>query len=175
MPIPIRTPRLRVRPFTLDDAEAMFRVWGDAEVMRYIPREPAKSVDEIRERLSRSLSVEREPGMGVWAIARPDDDVAIGMAGLGRVEWKGPDVEVAYHLARDAWGRGYATEVAGACVRYGFDELGLDRIIGLTFPENVASQRVLEKIGMKKLGLTSRYYQMEMVELEICKPGLASP
>jgi [ribosomal protein S5]-alanine N-acetyltransferase len=166
MPIPLVTKRLRIRPFTLDDAEAMFRVWGDPEVMRYIPREPAKSVDEIRERLERSLAVRREPGLGIWAIARGEDDAAIGMAGLGAVG-KGPEIEVAYHLARDAWGKGYATEAAAACVRYGFDELGMSRIIGLTFPANVASQRVLEKIGMKRLGLTSRFYEMEMLEFEI--------
>jgi ribosomal-protein-alanine N-acetyltransferase len=167
MPIPLVTERLRIRPFTLDDAEAMYRVWGDPEVMRYIPREPAKSVDEIRERLERTLATPRERGMGVWAITRRDDDAAIGVAALVAVEGKGPEIEVAYHLARDAWGKGYATEAAAACVRYGFDEIGLERITGLTFPANIASQRVLEKIGMKRLGLTSRFYQMEMLEFEI--------
>ena len=70
------------------------------------------------------------------------------MCGLFPVEWTGPDVEVAYHFARDVWSRGYATEAAGAWVGAAFDQLQLDRVVALAYPANRASTRVMEKLGM---------------------------
>jgi RimJ/RimL family protein N-acetyltransferase len=67
------------------------------------------------------------------------------------------EIEVGYRLAPNAWGRGYATEGARAVVRYGFADLGLDRIIGLTHPDNAASQRVLQKAGLKDSGWGNYY------------------
>ena len=65
----------------------------------------------------------------------------------------GEDVEVAYRLARSAWGRGVATEAAGALVRHGLGALGLPRLVAVTYPDNHASQRVLDKLGFERRGL----------------------
>lgn len=72
----------------------------------------------------------------------------MGVCGLFPIEWIGPDVEVAYHFAREVWNRGYATEAAGAWVEAAFRELRLERVLALAYPENRASTRVMEKIGM---------------------------
>ncbi len=172
MAFPIETQRLVLRPFRVSDAEAMFRVWGDPEVMKYIPRGAYASVAEIEPRLERLARFHEQKGTSLWAVClrEPTEesmwDTPIGSAGLAPVGWAGPEIEVAYHLAKEYWGNGLATEAAAACLAYGFTELNLERIIGLTFKENVASQKVLEKIGMRKLGLTTKYYGMELLEWE---------
>lgn len=158
----IDTDRLVIRSFTGDDANAMFDVLGDPEVMRFIPGGPDPSFDVVRERLA-NASAREDEGRGVWAIERKADRRVIGSAGIVPVAWQGPEIEIAYKLARSTWGNGYATEAAAACLRHAF-EIGLDRVIGLTFPENVASQRVLEKIGMRAVGPTDRYYDTRLLE-----------
>jgi RimJ/RimL family protein N-acetyltransferase len=169
---PIETHRLILRPFRIDDAAAMFRVWGDAEVMRYIPRGPYASVEELPPRLERLARFHEQKGLSLWAVClrEPTEegmwDTPIGSAGLTPVAWAGPEVEVAYHFAREYWGHGFASEAAGACLAYGFTELELPKIIGLTFKENLASQRVLEKIGMTLVGPTSDYYGMSLLKWE---------
>ena len=70
-----------------------------------------------------------------------------------QVEFTGPEVEVAYYIVRDHWGQGYATEAARACFEHGFADLGMDRIIGVAWPDNPASLRVMEKSGMTYEGI----------------------
>jgi len=70
------------------------------------------------------------------------------------------EIEVGYHLARAFWGRGYATEAARACVRFGFEQLNLERIVAVVQPANVASRRVLEKCGLTYTGM-GYYYKAE--------------
>src|SRR4029077_12564650 len=96
------------------------------------------------------------PGLGNWRAQRRDTGKFIGWFSLKYI----PDtveIEVGYRLSPEAWGQGYATEGARELVRYGFDELGLERIIGITHPDNAASQRVLMKCGMAPSGW-GRYY-----------------
>jgi RimJ/RimL family protein N-acetyltransferase len=80
----------------------------------------------------------------------------IGVAGLVLVELVGPEVEVVYELVRDQWGRGMATEVAGACVAVAFGELGLALVVALSYPET-PSVRVMQKIGMRDDGEFEAY------------------
>ena len=70
---------------------------------------------------------------------------------------EGEGIEIAYRLPVDCWGQGYATEMAGAVLQHGFATLGLSRVLGLTWPENVASQRVLVKLGMRPVGIEEHY------------------
>ena len=105
------------------------------------PAATRRVLDELRRR-------ERLHGFTLWAVDERDGDRLIGLAGLSWVEGHGPEVEAAYLIRRDGWGRGYATEALQAVLRIGHDELGLDRIVALAYPENVASQRVMAKAGM---------------------------
>lgn len=172
MSLPLETDRLLLRPFKAADAQAIFRVWGDPEVMKYIPRGAYKSPLDIAPRLERLARFHETEGMSLWAIClrQPTEDelwdIPVGSAGLNPVGWHGPEVEIAYHLARDLWGNGLATEAAGAVLAYGFTELNLERVIGLTFPENAASRRVLEKIGMEERGPTTDYYGLSLIKYE---------
>ena len=114
--------------------------------------EPDPDIEHRRERLARIVA--RYPewnGLGLWAAVERDTDELIGCGELLPLEG-GPEVEVGYHLRRDRWGRGYATELARALVEHGFDRLGLERIVAVAYPENTASHRVLLKAGLTHHG-----------------------
>jgi ribosomal-protein-alanine N-acetyltransferase len=146
---PEPTERLSYRPLAATDAEAVHVVWGDPEVMQYLPSNPSSSVSETAERIERHVSRFAESGYGLCAVVEREDRRVVGTCGVFPVEWVGPEVEVAYHFAREVWNRGYATEAAGAWVASAFDQLALDRVVALAYPANRASTRVMEKIGMQ--------------------------
>jgi ribosomal-protein-alanine N-acetyltransferase len=152
----LATERLSLREFRPDDVERLYRLNSDARVMRYIGDGSTETRDATERAVKRSMRYYRNyPGLGVW----PAEDERGAFVGWFCLKYV-PDtveIEVGYRLAPKAWGRGYASEGARAIVRYGFDELGLDRIIGLTHPDNAASQRVLQKAGLEDAGW-GRYY-----------------
>ncbi len=158
------TDRLVIRSYTLADAERRHRsITGDPEVMRVSPRGPMADVDATRQGLARLIEHERRRGFSLWALEERASGAYVGECGLLLVELVGPEVEVAYRLARDRWGRGYATEAAGACIARGLGPLGLERIVALTAPDHVASRRVMEKCGMRFVG-PSTYYGLDLVK-----------
>ncbi len=113
-----------------------------------------------------------ETGYGLCAVVERDGGRVVGVCGLFPVEWVGPDVEVAYHFAREVWNRGYASEAAGAWVATAFSELGLERVVALAFPANRRSTRVMEKIGMH-LELEVDKYGETLVQYVIDRPFTA--
>jgi RimJ/RimL family protein N-acetyltransferase len=164
VPLPIETPRLVIRSFTLQDAPALHeRVFGDDEAMRFIPRGASPSVERTRASIERFMRHEREHGFGLWAVELKDTGELIGDAGLFLVQGVGPEIEVAYHLGKQWWNQGYATEAASACLRLGFQDCGLTEIIAICFPEHAASRRVMEKAGMTYVG-PARYYDLDLVK-----------
>ncbi|MEA2461144.1 MAG: hypothetical protein QOH90_1321 [Actinomycetota bacterium] len=169
MPLPLETERLVVRETRLEDAAGHFEVLGDPEVTAFLPIDPAPSVDWVRERLQARIERAEATGFGMWTVEEKTSRSVVGSCGLVLVEGTGPEIEVAYQFGRKHWGKGYATEAAAACVKYGFDELGLARIVGLTFPDNVASQRVLEKVGLRREG-AGEYYGQELLVFAIAHP-----
>ncbi len=167
----LETPRLILRRQVMSDLDALWELYCDPEVTKYIPDAP-KTRAEAAEELEWFLNGHpRHPELGLWATVLKENNRFIGRSGLLPWTIDGRDeVEVAYTIAREYWGKGLATEVAGAIVRYAFDTLGLTRLICLPEPENIASQRVAEKIGMrleKKLdgingdGIPAWIYSME--------------
>jgi [ribosomal protein S5]-alanine N-acetyltransferase len=157
--VPQASERLLYRPLEPPDAEAMHAIWGDPDVMRYLPGEPSGSPEETAERVERHASRFEQTGYGLCAVVERESGRVVGVCGLFPVEFVGPDVEVAYHFAREVWNRGYASEAAGAWVATAFAELGLDRVVALAFPANRASTRVMEKIGMRFEREVDRYGQ----------------
>ena len=165
----IETPRLLIRLPRADDAAAYFDIHSDPDVTRWLGGPMASSVEEEAAEIERRRAVHEELGFSTWAVEEKESGEVVGVAGLFRVENTGPEIEVAYHFRKDRWGRGYATEAARACIGYGFDEVGLDRIVGLVAPDNVASARVLEKCGLTRAG-TGRYYGMDLLVYAIAAP-----
>jgi ribosomal-protein-alanine N-acetyltransferase len=154
--LPIVTERLIVRCFVPEtDAEPMFGVYGDPEVMRFIPGGALSDVVAVRSLLERYADAQERQGFSSWAVDDRQTGQPIGDAGFGIFEPTG-EVELGYTLARDRWGQGYATEVARACLVAGLEQLAT-RIIAVVDAENKASLRVPEKIGMKKIKTTQAH------------------
>lgn len=124
----------------------MFALNGDPDVMRYVPDGPFASVEAARAFLVTYQDVYRTDGFARWAAIETATGTWLGWCGLRRQ--KDGDVDVGYRYLKSAWGRGFATEAARACVAYGFETLGLERIVARAEPDNRASLRVLEKIGL---------------------------
>lgn len=155
----LTTERLSLREFRPDDAENLYRLDRDPRVMRYIGDGSVGTRASVAAALSRATEYyARFPGLGVWPAETGGK--FIGWFCLKYVPAT-VEVEVGYRLLRQAWGHGFATEGARALVRHGFDTLGLYRIIGLTHPDNAASQRVLQKSGLRDAGW-GRYYDRDL-------------
>jgi ribosomal-protein-alanine N-acetyltransferase len=130
------------------------------------------SVEQLREGVGRVHAHWQRHGFGTWAVEDRDTRVFLGHVGLRFVEEVG-ETEVLYAFARDAWGRGIATEAAGAAVRFGFEHGGLQRIVAFAVPENRASTRVMEKLGMRHEG-EQRIFDLDTVRYGISRGGWAA-
>ncbi|NDH60838.1 MAG: N-acetyltransferase [Alphaproteobacteria bacterium] len=134
----LRTARLTLRPLTSDDAEAYIALRAHPEVARWVP--PATG-----DPIGRFAAGWRQRGYAPWGVVL--DGRLIGHGGLNWVP-EFAETEVLWALHPDAWGRGYATEVAQASLDYGFGTLGLGSIFAITLPDNAASQAVMKRIGL---------------------------
>ena len=145
--IVLRTPRLLLRTFRLDDLPHYAALNADPEVVRYLGGEPLtrKHSDEIAEW---AQQVYAEEGIGLLAVERREDGAFVGMCGLHHPESYPDDVEVGWRLAFEHWGRGYAAEAATAWLDHGFGTLGFPRVISITVVENVRSLAVMRRLKM---------------------------
>lgn len=148
----IETDRLMMRPFTMDEVEHLHRLWIDPGVRKFlwddqvITRETAIAIVE------NSLESFATHGFGFWVICFKDDPALAGFVGLRHFTEDGAErseVELLYGVAAKHWGKGIAPEAARGALRYGFEEINLARIYAGADPPNVASFRVIEKLGMK--------------------------
>jgi RimJ/RimL family protein N-acetyltransferase len=148
LPTPtLTTPRLRLRPFADSDAEALFALHTNTQVLRYWDS-PAWSEPARAERFIAACREMAEEGTGArLAIDRLDDDGFIGWCGLTRWNPDYRSASLGYCLDDAAWGHGYATEAAGAVLQWAFDTLDLNRVQAEADTRNAASGRVLEKLG----------------------------
>ena len=149
--LPIESHRLMIRSFVAEtDSEAMFDVYGDPEVMRFIPGGALSDIAAVRATLEIHARAQRTQGFSFWAVVERKTGRVIGDAGFGIFEPTG-DIELGYTLARNCWGRGYATEAASACLAAGLTQLAPTRIIAVVDEENTASLGVAERIGMARI------------------------
>ena len=147
--VEVLTERLRLRRMRPEDVPDWYRlVLSDPDVMRYLPSGRPVPFDRTYEVLDRFDEAWAHGGFGPWGVELRSSGALVGHAGLRRVEELPGEVEVLYSLGREHWGKGYATEAARASVRFGFERLGLPRILAFAVPANMPSRRVLEKLGM---------------------------
>jgi len=143
----LRTPHLTLRPLVLEDAETLFKVYQGEGVLKYFPNPAPPTLEKIQRFLQHAQKHWEQHGYGNWGIVPEGEKTLIGWAGLEYLAELN-ETEVGFLLARDFWGKGYATEAAQASLSAGFEHFKLDHIIALVHPENLASRRVLEKCGM---------------------------
>jgi RimJ/RimL family protein N-acetyltransferase len=143
----LETPRLVMREWRDEDLDTHAAMSADPEVQRYL----GGVLDRVQSWRSMAFHTGHWVlrGYGNWVVERKSDGVVIGRVGLWNPEgWFG--VEVGWKLARHAWGQGYATEAATAAISWAFDQLDCDRLISVINPDNAASIRGAERLGMTK-------------------------
>jgi ribosomal-protein-alanine N-acetyltransferase len=165
--LPLETERLRIRPFDpAADAPALHELWGDPEGTKFLPGALQETVDGTRARLE-SVVKRTAGGWGFWALEERSGPT-VGGVGLFPLAWEGPEIELAYHVVPSAWSRGYATEAGESLLAVAW-AAGLDHVVAVAIPENTASRRVMEKLGMSLEGPT-RYRDLDVVRYSIPRP-----
>ncbi len=146
----IETERLVLRRWREADRAPLAAIHADPEVMQWLGGVATRTAsDGYMDRYEAHFEAH---GFGVWAIERKQDQALLGVAGIRRAPFEGaPGTscnEIAWRLARHAWGGGYMTEAAGAALRDGLGRRGLDEVLAWTAATNLRSQAVMARIGM---------------------------
>jgi RimJ/RimL family protein N-acetyltransferase len=151
--LPIRTPRLILRPLQREDADALFRIFSDAEVMRYWATPPWTSMEQAVDRIRQDNEYLAEGSALRLALEPNGGDGIVGAISLFAFVEQSQRAELGYILARPAWGQGLMHEALTALVSYAFQDLGLRRLEADIDPRNDRSARSLERLGFLREGL----------------------
>ena len=168
----LETERLQLRQFTPTDLDDYHQqLFNDPDVMKTLPFGKPIPREETEAMLNRRLDHWKRHGFGLWAVIYQPDQQFIGHCGLQYLA-DTPEVELGYAIAKAYWGRGLVTEGAKASLKYGFETIGLDRIVAITTHTNFASQRVMTKVGLsyKK---DAHYYGHDVVYYAISREEFA--
>ena len=157
MKVLLETECLVLRRFTEDDADNLYDLDSDPDVMRFLSGgtpTPREVIEADILPLFTSYD-ERFPGLGFWAAIDRPSGAFLGWFSFRPLDEADPrEVQLGFRLRKAAWGQGYATEGARALIRLGFTDLGVERVAATTYEDNLASRRVMEKAGMT---LTRRF------------------
>lgn len=166
----IETERLLLRRFSLADVEEIHAIYCKYEVMKYAGG--IRTRGQVENYIEKMLKSWEKNRLGMWAITWKNEEKILGDGGLCFLD-KSSEIEVGYILDKPYWNLGLATEVAKASLRYGFEVLNLERIVAVASPKNLASRRVMEKVGMK-YEKDAFYYQSDVVYYSISKSDYSS-
>jgi [ribosomal protein S5]-alanine N-acetyltransferase len=160
--------RLYLRELTLADTEHIYRLHSDPEVMKYI-RPPVTDIQACVETIQRIQEIYAQfPGLGVFAATEKAGGAFIGWFLIKHLD-QTADIEIGYRLLPVYWGKGYATEMTQQLIQYGFRHLGLPKLTAVTHPDNLASQRVLQKCDLQYIR-NDYFYDVPVKYFEIRAP-----
>ena len=165
----LETKNLILRLAESSDLEDACLLHADPDVMRYIGKGKTSSKEDVKIWLDCMIAYQQKHGFGIYAVVHKETNQYVGRAGLIHLAFdeSQSDIEVCYALHKKFWGKGYATEIAKALVQYGFQDLKLDKLVAVTYPENLPSRHVLEKIGMRYIKQTAyRNIQVSFYEIK---------
>jgi len=151
------TPRLLLRHFELKDAQELFLLDSDPEVLKYLHTPPVKSVEEVEKIIKRIQGDYIKDGTARLIAEEKESGAVTGWAGLKYIRTVINEMtnfhDVGYRFRREFWGKGYGTEAAVASLEYGFQDLDLTEIHGMADVNNIGSNKILTKIGMTNIGV----------------------
>ena len=164
----LTTPRLMLRPFTTDDINPLHRILNQPDILQFFPNPESPPIERVQQIIEKQLAHWEEHNLGWWAVVPQGGSELIGWNGLQYLP-ETDEVEVGYLLSNQFWGRGYATEGAKASIQFGFENFKFGEIIGLTHPENLASQNVLKKCGMQ-FTQQAEYFSIQVFRFSLPNP-----
>lgn len=175
MKIYIETERLLIREITEADVQGFYELDSDPEVHKYLGNNPVKSMAECLDVIRYVRKQYQDNGIGRWAVEDKLTKEFVGWTGL-KYEWNDRQnvnyYDLGYRLKRKFWGKGIATETAVASLKYGFTKMNLEEIFAAAHTENIASNKILTKIGLKCIdtfdyhGAQHNWYWLEKSEWE---------
>jgi [ribosomal protein S5]-alanine N-acetyltransferase len=162
------TKRLYLRSPQISDFDDLYQLQTDPHVMKYIGN-GVRDKTAVQDSLKNALKHEKKFGYSLGSLFEKETDLFVGRAGLIHLAFddESTEIEVAYAIHMKFWGRGYGTEIAQALVNWGFENLTIDRLVGIVHPENIRSQKVLQNVGMSYAkdyhynGMKTHFYQIE--------------
>ncbi|MDG5789241.1 GNAT family protein [Evansella sp. AB-P1] len=149
----LETDRLVLRKVTMEDVSTIFKYGSDEEVSRYVTWDIHRTIADSEEFVKFVLNQYENKKIAPWAMELKENGKLIGTVDFVSWQTKHHTAEIGYVIAKEFWGNGYTTEAAKAIITFGFEKMDLVRIQARCFTENVASQRVMEKVGMTYEGL----------------------
>lgn len=155
-PPPPDTARLRLRRFVPGDLDALAAMYAKPTTMRFLNQGQPRTREETAELLGRILASWERDGFGYLAVEPAGGGPLLGRAGLKPLE-DTPEMELGYLFDDTCWNRGYATEASEALLRWGFETLELSHVVAVADPDNHASLRVIQKLGMRPDGRAFHY------------------
>ncbi|MGG9971022.1 GNAT family N-acetyltransferase [Ferruginibacter sp. SUN002] len=154
MNILFETPRLVFRQFTKTDAELLLDLNSSPEVVKYVHEPVLQTIEQAENILVNIILPQYENNLGRWAMYLKSNNEFIGWCGLKYIK-EDDEIDLGYRIFEKYWGNGYASEAAAATIEYGLKKLNLSTIIAKAHIDNIASWKILEKIGMQYLKETN--------------------
>ena len=164
MPL-IETERLRLRIICRQDLDDLANLFADPDVVKYVGDGKPASREVAEKTVDSIIAHWQKHGFGRWVAADKANGTFLGFGGLRSLSGT---PEVVYHLTKRNWGKGIATELARAALRFGFEERGFDQIVAIAKPLNTASIHVMEKLGMQ-FEKQAQYYGIDVVQYNIAR------
>lgn len=155
----LKTERLILQDTLQSDFDNLVALRADPDVMKYVGK-GVQTKDDIQCFLSVAIPYQKKHGFGFCSVFEKESGDFIGQAGVFHVGFNDeqPEIEVAYRLHKQYWGKGYGTELTRALIQWGFDHLPVAKLVAFVHPDNRASHRILQKCGMIALGIVPSYY-----------------
>jgi len=156
----IETERLLLRMFEARDLDSAFRLFNDDDVQKYLSPENKRTRKRLKITLEKLRLRWEERGFGIWCVCEKPSKKMIGYCGFQYLD-KTRNIEIVFAYLKEYWNKGFATETAKACFRFGFEKLEVEKIYAVIHPQNTPSRRVLKKIGMS-FDRTGEHYRMNL-------------
>ena len=151
----IETERLLIRNLSTEDSQGLFEMDSDPEVQKYLGNQPIENKSEATVYIENIQKEYKKFGSGRWAVIEKKTGNFIGWCGLKfistEINSKSQYYDLGYRFIKKYWGKGYATESALACLKYGFEELNQEEIFAMVELNHLASRNILSKLGMKEM------------------------
>ncbi|MDR3501188.1 MAG: GNAT family N-acetyltransferase [Legionella sp.] len=166
----LETKNLIINTPESSDFDNLYALQSDADVMKYIGN-GVRTEAEVMNGLEKAIVHSQKHNFSLGGVFAKESGAFVGRAGLIYLAYDDnqPDIELGYALTKNAWNKGYGTELARALIHWGFEHLTIERLVGVINPNNEGSRRVLEKAGMNYVG-RSHYWNNEIDLYEIHKP-----
>jgi len=153
----LETNRLYLRKITINDANDIFEYLSNDTVTRYLGKNSLTNIEEVYEIINR-LELNYNENRGIrWGIVLKDSNKLIGTMGYDALQIKNKRADIGYDINSHYWRKGFATETISEVIKFGFEQLDLNRIGVVVFPENIASSNLLKKFGFREEGLLREY------------------